>query len=406
METILHEWGSLILRWTHIITGIAWIGSSFYFMHLDAALRETPEIEKGGQAWEVHGGGFYQVKKYLVAPSFLPEEIMWHKWESYMTWVSGFFLLLWVYYYQSSLFLIDPSVRALTPFLALVVGLGGLAVGWLVYDFMCKSPLGKDDTKLAAAGFVFIVFMALFFQLMFSPRGAFIHTGALMATIMTGNVFFVIMPNQRKVIAALKAGEAPDPALGKQAKQRSTHNNYVTLPVVFLMISNHYPLTYSSRFAFVVVGLILVAGALVRVFYNERHAGHGDKWWTWGVAAVCIALAIAISIPTSPAARASFGMSELPDRPVLANAPQAPDEVAAIVEGRCSMCHGADPSAYGLSMAPKGIYLDTPEAIAKNAEEIRVQAVLSRAMPPNNITEMEPEERETLGKWLATLKHG
>jgi uncharacterized membrane protein len=402
METVIHEWVSLLLRWTHIITGIAWIGSSFYFMHLDAALRAVPDIEKGGQAWEVHGGGFYQVRKYLVAPSFLPEEIMWHKWEAYMTWVSGFFLLMWIYYYQASIFLIDPAKIALSPVVALCIGVAGLAIGWFVYDYLCKSPIAKDEKKLVAAGFGFIMLMALIFQLVFSARGAYIHTGAMIGTIMVGNVFFVIMPNQRKVIAALKAGETPDPGLGKAAKLRSTHNNYLTLPVLFLMISNHFPLAYSSSFAFVIVGLALVAGALVRVFYNERHAGHGDKWWTWAVAAVAIILAVAISALSSPAARAQLGLSDLPDVKYAANAPQAPQEVADIVISRCSMCHGAQPGWEGIGVAPKGILLDSPEAIARNAEEIKLQAVLTHAMPPNNITEMEPAERETLRQWLAT----
>jgi len=404
MLMTLYEWGSLLLRWTHVITGIAWIGSSFYFMHLDASMRRTPAIPegKGGEAWEVHGGGFYQVRKYLVAPDFLPEELTWHKWQSYSTWLSGFCLLLWVYYAQSSLLLIDPSVRALSPLAALAVGMGGLAAGWLFYDYLCKSPIGKDDTRLAAIGFVFIVFMAWFFQQMFSARGAFIHTGALMATMMSANVFFVIIPNQHKVIAALKAGQEPDPALGKAAKQRSSHNNYLTLPVLFLMLSNHYPLTYSSPYAFVVVGAILIAGALIRVFYNERHAGRGDKWWTWVIAALLVWGAISISAYSSPAFRDAFdlGALEAPKTTETVLASTVPAPVSDVLSRRCTVCHALTPVWQGINTPPKGVLLDTPTNIARNAHEVLVQSVMTHAMPPNNVTEMTMDERHVLRDWL------
>ena len=405
MELVLYEWGSLLLRWIHVITGIAWIGASFYFMHLDASLRATPAIPpgKGGEAWEVHGGGFYQVRKYLLAPDFLPEELTWHKWQAYSTWLSGFCLLLWVYYAQSSLLLIDPSVRELSRVGALFIGLGGLAAGWLVYDFLCKSRLGKSDVALASVGFAFVIFMAWFFQTMFSPRGAFIHTGALMATMMSANVFFIIIPNQHKVIAALKAGQVPDPSLGYAAKQRSAHNNYLTLPVLFLMLSNHYPLTYSSPYAFVVVGLVLVAGALVRVFYNERHAGRGDKWWTWVVAALLVWGAISISFYSSPAYRDNFDLGALPaskaESTMAANVPAA---VSQVISTRCVMCHNPQPAWQGIDVPPKGVVLDTPLGIVRNAHEVLVQAGITRAMPPNNVTEMTAAERKVLRDWLAT----
>ncbi len=404
MEPILLEWGSLLLRWTHVVTGIAWIGSSFYFMHLDASIRAIKDIApgQGGEAWEVHGGGFYQVRKYLVAPSHLPEELTWHKWQSYSTWISGFFLLIWVYYYQSSLFLIDPAVRALTPLEALAIGLGGLAAGWVVYDQLCKSALGKNDVALAAVGFAFIIAMAALFQFMFSPRGAFIHTGALMATMMSGNVFFVIIPNQKKIIASLMAGQAPDPALGKAAKQRSAHNNYLTLPVLFLMLSSHYPLTYSTPYAYVVVGLVLVAGALVRVFYNERHAGNGDKYWCWFVAFACLWTAMWISMSSSPGGRDILGLppAEAPKASGIKPANLPPSAVVAVVSSRCSMCHAAEPAWQGIGIAPKGVRLDTPAGIARYAPEIRIQAVMTHAMPPNNITEMTVAERRVLAQWL------
>jgi len=409
MEPVLHEWGSLLLRWTHIITGMAWIGSSFYFMHLDASLRATPDIPqgKGGEAWEVHGGGFYQVKKYLVAPDFLPDDLIWHKWQSYATWISGFFLLIWIYYYQSSIYLIDPAVMDLKPFVAFAIGLGGLALGWLSYDALCRSKLGNRPEVVGAIVFTGVVVAAFLFQQVFSPRAAFIHTGALMATIMTGNVFFVIIPNQGKVVAALKAGEVPNPYYGKTAKLRSSHNNYFTLPVVFLMISNHYPLTYSTPYAWVIVALALIAGTVVRYFYNARHSGQGDKAWCWVVAAVCLIAAICISMTTTSEGRSALGLPPLVSTAYAKSGPPVvvPDDVQNIVMGRCSMCHAAEPVYTGIAIAPRGVLLDTVEHIARNKELIVMQAGLTHAMPPNNITELPPEDRAMLRAWGAgTLK--
>ena len=403
MDPILAEWGGLILRWTHIITGIAWIGSSFYFMHIDAAMRAAPDIPvgKGGEAWEVHGGGFYHVRKYLVAPEKLPDELIWHKWESYSTWVSGFFLLCWIYYLSSDLYLIDPAIRPLTSWQAAGIGIGGLVVGWVVYNFLVNSKLADNPVLLAAVGFAFIMAMAYFFQMMFSGRGALIHTGALMATIMTGNVAMNIIPNTKKVIADLIAGREPNPAYGKQAKTRSTHNNYLTLPVIFLMISGHYPLTFTSPHAWVIVGLVLVAGAIVRYFYNQRHAGKGNPWWTWGVAALALLAAVFVSMLSNPIGRARLGLAAV-DAPAAVASAHVPAEVNDVIISRCSMCHAAEPVWAGLATAPKGILLDSPEQIARNAPLIMDQAVMTNAMPPNNITEITREERHILAMWLAT----
>ena len=290
MDGIFMEWGSLLLRWLHIIAAIAWVGSSFYFMHIDAALRNTPEFPpgKGGELWEIHGGGFYHVQKYLVAPERMPEELIWHKWEAYTTWISGFFLLVWIYYLSADIYLIDPAVRVLSTPVAASIGIGALVLGWAVYDGLCRSKLADRPVALAVVSFAFIVGMAFFFQQIYSARGAFIHTGALMATMMAGNVLMIIIPNQRKVIASLVAGEAPDPKYGKIGKVRSTHNNYLTLPVIFLMISGHYPLTYASDWAFVVVGLILISGGAVRHFYNMRHLRQGNMWWLWLLALLAL----------------------------------------------------------------------------------------------------------------------
>jgi uncharacterized membrane protein len=403
MDAILLEWGGLLLRWLHMIAGICWIGSSFYFMHIDATIKETPDIPKGqgGHTWEVHGGGFYEIKKYLVAPEKLPPELIWHKWEAYTTWISGFFLLVWVYYFSSDLYLIDPAVRQISPLTAGAIGIVSLIIGWVVYDQLCKSRLADHEVALAAVGFAFIILMAWAFQQLFSGRGALIHIGALMATIMSGNVFFNIIPNQKKVVADLLAGREPNPEYGKQAKTRSSHNNYMTLPVLFLMISGHYPLTYSNPFIWVVVGLVLVAGGIVRHFYNERHEGRGDPWWTWGVAAACVVAAMGLSMLGAAEGRAKLGLA--PQQPVtVASTTTIPKEVDEIVLSRCSMCHAREPVWAGLAMPPKGILLETPDQIGRAAGEIRVQAVLTTAMPPNNITQMTPDERHTLAAWIAT----
>jgi uncharacterized membrane protein len=248
MDAILLEWGGLLLRWLHILAGMCWIGSSFYFMHIDASIRPAPDIPhgKGGETWEVHGGGFYQVRKYLVAPANLPPKLIWHKWEAYTTWISGFFLLVWIYYFLSDLYLVDPAVRSLSPLAAAAIGTGSLVFGWIVYDQLCKSRLADHEVALAGLGFAFIILATVALQQVFSGRGTLIHVGALMATIMSANVFMNIIPNQRKVVADLVAGREPNPEYGKQAKTRSSHNNYMTLPVLFLMISGHYPSTYST----------------------------------------------------------------------------------------------------------------------------------------------------------------
>ena len=404
MDAIALEWGGLLIRWLHMITGICWIGSSFYFMHIDASIKQTPNIPqgKGGDTWEVHGGGFYQVRKYLVAPDNLPPELIWHKYESYWTWISGFFLLVWIYYFSADLYLIDPAVRQISPGIAALIGIGSLVVGWVVYDLLCKSPLGDKPIALAAVGFAFIIAMAYLFQQVFSGRGALIHIGALMATIMSGNVAINIIPNQKKVIADLLAGRDPNPDYGKQAKSRSSHNNYMTLPVLFLMISGHYPLTYSTPYAWVIVGLVLVAGGVVRHFYNERHAGRSDPWWTWGLAAACVAAAIVVSMMGSPAGRARLGLSA--QKPInVASAARIPKDVDEIILTRCSMCHAREPVWAGIGMPPKGILLETPDQIVRAAHEIKVQAVLTAAMPPNNITQMTQDERRALATWLGKL---
>ncbi|MGK9168329.1 urate hydroxylase PuuD [Inquilinus limosus] len=413
MEPIIWEWINFVARWVHVITAIAWIGSSFYFVALDLSLQKREDLPPGagGEAWQIHGGGFYNMVKYLVAPDRLPKELTWFKWEAYSTWISGFFLLCVLYYRGADLFLIDPQVSLFSPKEAIAISVVSLALGWLAYDLLCKSPLGESDVKLAGAGFVVLVAAAWGFSQVFSGRGAMLQMGALIGTMMVANVFFVIIPNQRKVVDALLAGRSPDPKLGKQAKQRSLHNNYLTLPVLFLMLSNHYPLAFGSHYAWVMTAIVLVMGGVIRHFFNSRHAGKPTPWWTWAVAAAGMAAIIWLS--TLPPPREHEVATET--KPWIGVEPPAPVQTAAaadpkpvsfaqvtdIVVSRCSMCHSTMPGWEGIHEAPRGVLLDSPEEIRRHAELIRLQAVLTHAMPPANVSQITPEERELLGRWTA-----
>jgi uncharacterized membrane protein len=394
MDPYLWEWVSLLLRWLHVVAAMAWIGSSFFFMHLDASLRARDDLPPAVKsAWQVHGGGFYEMRKWSVAPPGMPAHLTWHKWQAYWTWISGALLLGWIYYAQSELYLIDPAVRELSPAAAAAFGAGGIILGWLVYDGLCRSRLGRNDAVLLAALFAYVIAVSAGFAALYSGRGAMLHTGAVLATIMTGNVFLVIIPNQKKAVAQLLAGMAPDPRFGIEGKQRSTHNNYITLPVVFLMLANHYPLTWASQATIpAVVALTLIAGALVRVFYNMRHAEERNPWWAWAGAGAAMAGAIALTLAFAPADPAA----ERPD-------PRAavPAAVEEIVIGRCAMCHMPRPAWAGLGMPPKGVLLDHPDEIARQVQAIRRQAVLTHAMPPANITGMTAEERRVIALWAA-----
>jgi uncharacterized membrane protein len=392
MAAILWEWIDLSARWLHVIAGIAWIGSSFYFVHLDSSLRRREGLPEGGsgEAWQVHGGGFYHMVKYMVAPARLPEELTWFKWEAYATWLSGMALLVVVYYFGAELYLIDRNVLDVPVLGAITISLAGLALGWLVYDGLCKSPLGRNDVLLAGTGFVFLVVLAWLFTLIFSGRGAYMQMGALIGTMMVANVFLVIIPNQKKVVADLIAGREPDPRLGQEAKQRSMHNNYLTLPVLFLMISNHYPLAFASRFNWLILALVLVVGAIIRHFYNERHAGRPNPWWVWWVATAGMVLIAWLSTAAPSGERAAAAAREVD----LA-------EVENIVLSRCSMCHTAEPFWEDMPAPPKGVILDSMPLIRSHAADIDLQVVRTHAMPPGNVTEITPEERQMLAAWLA-----
>jgi uncharacterized membrane protein len=392
VELILAESASAILRWLHVIAGIAWIGSSFYFIHLDLSLRPRPGLPPGvkGDEWQVHGGGFYHMMKYLVAPAQMPDNLTWFKWEAYTTWLSGFALLVLVYYLGADLFLIDKSVLDLTAVQAAVIAFLSLAVAWLAYEGLCRSPLGNHEVALALVGYVFLVALTFGFTHVFSGRGAFTQIGALIGTIMVANVFVIIIPYQKKSVAAMLAGKEPDPRWGALGKQRSVHNNYLTLPVVFLMLSNHYPLFYATRFNWLIVAIVLAIGPVIRHFFNSRHEGKGSPWWTWGVAAAGMAAVAWLSA----AGPRTVTIGALPPTPKFA-------DVSAIVMSRCAMCHAAEPVWAGLAAPPKGVLLDTDEHVRLHAPLIAAAAVRSDAMPPGNITEMTPDERLTLASWLA-----
>src|SRR5258708_29949369 len=310
--SILTEWSSLILRWLHVVAGIAWIGSSFYFIHLDLSLKPRPGLPEGvaGEAWQVHGGGFYRIVKYLVAPAQLPDELTWFKWEAYTTWLSGFALMVVVYYLDAELFLVDKSILDLTPLQAGLFSLASLLLAWLLYEAACRSGLAGHELPFALGGYLFLVGLTFAFTHVLSGRGAFNQIGAIIGTIMVANVFLNIIPNQRKTVAALIAGEKPDPELGLQGKQRSVHNNYLTLPVILLMISNHYPLLFATKYNWVIVAIVLLLGPVIRHFFNARHAHKPSPWWVWGVAAAGM-----IAFGLLSAARPPQGRARGPARP-------------------------------------------------------------------------------------------
>ncbi len=390
MGAILLEWVDFAVRWLHVIAGIAWIGSSFYFVHLDLSLKKREGLPEGagGETWQVHGGGFYNMVKYLVAPARLPDQLTWFKWEAYTTWISGMALLVLIYYLSAGLYLIDISVLDISPIVAVLISLVGLGLGWGVYHLLCKSPLGRNEVALAAVGFAFLVVLSFVFTLIFSGRGAYMQMGALIGSMMVGNVFFVIIPNQRKVVAALRAGEEPDPELGREAKQRSVHNNYLTLPVIFVMIGNHYPQAFGSKWNWLILSIVLVVGALIRHFFNERHKGAASPWWTWAAAVAGMILVVLLSLP--------------PSNIVDAKATPETDmaDVELVILSRCSMCHAKEPLWEGIATPPKGVVLETQAEIRRQATPIALQSVYSTAMPPGNITEMEEAERELLAAWI------
>ena len=386
-------WLEFGVRWLHVITAIAWIGSSFYFIALDLGLYRDRKLPSGadGEEWQVHGGGFYHIQKYLVAPENMPDGLIWHKWQSYWTWISGFVLLVLVYYLGAEFYLIDPNVMDLATWQAVGLSLASLAFGWVAYTALCNVFVNANQTVLMVALFVVLVAMAWFYTHVFTGRAALLHLGAFTATLMSGNVFFVIIPNQKIVVADLMAGRTPDAKYGKIAKQRSTHNNYLTLPVIFLMLSNHYPLAFASEWNWVIASLVFLMGVTIRHWFNTHHARKGNPHWTWAVTLLIFIAIVWLSV--APAAQREAVVTTR-----FAEAKGFAD-VHDIVLGRCSMCHAAEPVWSGLLWAPKGVALETEADLTRHARAVYLQAGISHAMPPANLSYMQEGERAAIVAW-------
>jgi len=436
VEAHLHEWLNLSIRWVHMITGVAWIGASFYFVWLENHLnRSNPRDGLSGDLWAIHGGGIYHLEKYKLAPPKMPENLHWFKWEAYFTWMSGIALLCVVFYWNPSLYLLAPG-STLSGAEGVAIGIGSLVAGWFIYDFLCDSPLGKHPALLGAVLFVLIIAACFGFSLVFSGRGAYLHTGAIIGTIMVGNVFRIIMPAQRQLVAAIENNQTPDPVLPAKGLLRSRHNNYFTLPVLFIMISNHFPSTYGSQYNWLILAGIAVAAVLIRHYFNTRHDSNKYAWTlpVGALAMICLAYVtgpkpMAVS-PEQAAAKVEY--QPLPATAVggktaaelraeeatkAAEAPAAPaeapaqataqaaggdfDKIHKVIQERCSVCHSSKPTSPLFSAAPAGVIFDTPQQIQAQAARIQAQAVASQIMPLGNITQMTAEERKLVGDWIA-----
>jgi len=385
------DWLNLVIRWFHFVAGISWIGASFFFIWLDNHLTKPAAADAAGgvtgELWSVHGGGFYHNQKYLTGPTHEPltENLHWFKWEAYLTWISGMAMLAIVYWVGASTFLIDPSVMALTPAAAIGISIASIVAGWFVYDGLCRL-LGGNPRVLAAAIALFLLAADWALFHVFGARAAYIHVGAIVGTIMVANVFFVIIPGQRKMLAQIRAGQQPDPQPGRLGKIRSVHNTYLTLPVLFIMISNHYPMTYQNPYGWLVLAAIGLAGVLVRQFFILSH----KERLVWGLPAAAIAVLVVTAIAIAPKRNVPAGNAP----------PVAFAQVRPIVEQRCAVCHAMHPTQAGFVVAPAGVLLDTPANIVANAARMKQQAVDAHAMPLGNITHMTDAERATLGAWI------
>ena len=384
MEAYLLDWLTLLARWAHIVVGIAWIGASFYFIwldnHLEAQRGPAADPLIAGELYAIHGGGFYRAQKYRLAPDALPPTLHWFKWEAYWTWLTGFVLLVLVYYLNAGLYLVDPQVMPLSPGRAIGIGLGSLVIGLALYEGLCRAPL--NETGLALALIAFFALAAWGLTQVFSGRGAFIHFGAILGTIMAGNVAHVIIPGQRELVRAKQQGRLADEKFSIRGKQRSVHNTYFTLPVIFTMISGHHAMTFGTRWSWLVLIAMALAGALIRLWFVARHKGSAPAW-TLAAGLFLVAAAAAMLAP-----RSSTGTA-VP----LAEAKQ-------VIDRRCVSCHADKPAFQGLAEAPKGVKLDTPQRIEAQRLTIQQQSVLTRAMPPGNLTGMTDEERALLDRWV------
>jgi len=390
LEAYLLEWVNLLLRWAHVIVGIAWIGASFYFIWLDNHLESSRDPALAGELWAIHGGGFYRVEKFSLAPRELPRVLHWFKWEAYWTWITGFALLAVMYYANAELYLIDAQVMALSTPAAIGIGVGSLIVSLVVYEALCRSPLGRNDALLSLILLIILALTAWGLTKVFSGRGAFIHYGAILGTLMATNVAYVIIPGQRRMVEAMSQGREPDARDALVGKQRSVHNTYFTLPVVFTMIAGHHAMSFGHRWAWLVLVGMTVAGALVRVWFVMRHKGSAPLWVLFaGIAFV---------------AGTAFLIRPIEEK---AEGPVTFEEVKRVIDARCVSCHADKPSFQGIAEAPKGAKLDSPERIRAQALLIHQQTVASRAMPPGNLSGMTDEERSLLDRWYrggATVK--
>ena len=388
------EWLNLAIRWFHLTAGIAWIGSSFYFVWLDNHLVPPREGEASGEVWSVHGGGFYHKQKYAVAPAKMPEDLHWFKWEAYTTWITGFSLLVLMYYVGANSYLIDPAKADLSQAAAIAIGLASLVAGWVFYDLLCRSPLGRDNRVIGAVWYGFLVFAAWLLDSVFNARGAYLHVGAIIGTVMVANVFFVIIPNQRKAVAQLMKGEVPDAALGKAGKQRSVHNNYMTLPVLFIMISHHYAMTFGAGRPWLVLALIGITGVAVRHVFNLRHRGAptGKALVVAGVLALASVTYVAAEKATMPVAEKARGAGD-------ARASWA--SVQPIFVRHCTSCHAQHPTSEAFTAPPLGIMLESYDHARPAALRVKKVAVDSEIMPLGNMTGMTRAERDAIGRWIA-----
>ena len=394
MEAYLLDWANLLLRWLHFIAGVAWIGASFYFVMLDSSLskparKQDQERGVSGELWAVHGGGVYQSQKFLLGPVGEPlaENLHWSKWEAYTTWLSGMGLLAVVYWFGAKTYLIDQQVMALSETSAIVISIGFLVGGWIVYNLLCKALRGKDSL-LAGVIFVLVSVSAWVLFQLFSARGAFLHVGAMMGTIMAANVFFQIIPGQKRVVAQMRAGETPDAEPGIIGKQRSVHNTYFTLPVLFIMISNHYPMTYSNEHGWLVLIFIMLAGVLIRQYFVLRHSHRASL----ALPAIAVVLLLSMVWYLSPA------RIEIDDSSRVSEA-----QISQIMETRCVACHASQPTQPGFVEAPLGIVLESPQQILNQAERIAT-TVQTKYMPIGNLTGMTDQERATVAQWYAQIQ--
>ncbi|NKC14008.1 MAG: hypothetical protein GKR94_18030 [Gammaproteobacteria bacterium] len=403
MEAYLIDWLNLLGRWLHLVVGIAWIGASFYFIWLDDQLEPiTSDSDRddtiSGELWAVHGGGFYHSQKYRVSPPELPATLHWFKWEAYWTWLSGMFLLALIYWYQAEIYLIDPAVADISKPLAIGVGALTLAGGWFIYDGLCRSPLAQNDTWLSAALLLFVGLTAYGLCFVFGGRGAYMHYGAMLGTIMVANVFFVIIPGQQDLVTAKQEGRPPDPIHGIRGKQRSVHNTYFTLPVLFVMVSHHYAGTFNHDYNWLILIGLSLAGTLIRVYFVARHKG-GASLWSLMVAGAIMAAIFFAGRPPPASGRAAETAA-----PDMATVDMA--TVQGIVYARCTGCHSAAPRQAGFAVAPKGFVLDSQAQIIAGAHKIHQQTVLTKAMPIGNSTKMTDEERALLDSWFRRLQTG